>query len=337
MTTGTKIWLAGGAAVFLLGVAVAIHDQINKRRALEAAQTAEPQGTPAADETSEDADEGTLIVWVPAGLTGDDFWVYLSGHLVSAPPHGTTMRGFSLNKTSDNGWEIEDYFSDPPSVLFSQNGYFVDSENYRSYIHANLNVASGDSKGLFYPVHIPIQAGRYTVELAYFSKNQYQSSFPFAISPKYHANVEAGTSTELHIGVPDNWVDRVIPSAATPSPSCAQKPDVSYLTREMNAYLEDPVVQALSIHKEYSNADGVVTLDLPIAEGGSREYDSVQVRDLADATLDHYYNIDHGPSQSYIDDCKNSNPEWSSSFDEYAMILGRVRDELQFLHRLAGK
>lgn len=279
--------------------------------------------------------EGTLTVWVPAGFTGDNFWIYLDGHLVSAPPHGSgkkTPMGFH---GQDGAWLILP--GGIPSGLLSRNGQFVDSETYRSYLHTNLNVKSGDSKGVFYPVTIPIQTGRYTVEVAYLSNDPNRSSLPFAFSPKYIANVAAGSSTELHIGVPNDWTNSEPAISVMPPMNCNDKPDVSYVAREIHTYLNDPVVQALIQYQASSNADGIVTINLPPALGGSREYDSAQIKHVASAILDRYYNIDHAAHLSFIEDCKNSHPEWSLSLDEYEKLINDAKEGLQSAHKLAGK
>jgi hypothetical protein len=332
MASGAKKWLIG-AILALAGVFIVVATVANSKPREKQAIL----GTPAAGESSVDAGQGTLIVWVPAGFTGDDFWVYLDGHLVSAPPHGTRKHISMHFHGKDGAWLI----LNPNGIggLLTENGYFVDNDNYRSYLHANLNAESGDSKGLFYPLHFPIQHGTYTVEVAYLKNGTDQSSFPFAISPKYQANVYPYPSsvTELHIGVPDDWVfsEHGIPVMAPEG--CVDKPNASYIMQQMKTYFDDPVVQALTVPQGYSNSDGIVTLDLPLAQAGSRGYDSAQIKYIASAILDRYYNIDHGPSQSYIDDCKNSHPEWSLSFDEYGRIISDAKGALQSVHRLAGK
>ena len=51
---------------------------------------------------------GQLKVWVPVGVIHDNYWIYLNGHIVSAPPHHAPdagSRNFVSVKTHD-GWEI---------------------------------------------------------------------------------------------------------------------------------------------------------------------------------------------------------------------------------------
>jgi len=293
------------------------------------------------------AGEGALTIWVPTGLVGDNYWVYLDGHIVSSPPHsdiaGKAGIIFPDQRLDDQnhpiGWDIQ--VDDPSGNVrggFSiRHGYFlIDNANFRSYIKQHLDPASGDSMGLFSAVNLPIQPGNYVVEVVYFSHNEYYSSFPFAISPKYQANVGDRGRKELYIGVPDDWERVEKAAAAHGNPSCDEKPDASYILNQMNAYLDDPVVQELTAKLGSSNDDSV-SLDLPIADGGSREYDRVQIRYIANAILGHYYNIDHETSQSYIDDCKISHPEWSKTFDQYGKIVSDVKGEFQFVHRLAGQ
>src|SRR5207237_9817161 len=59
---------------------------------------------------SSDLAVGNLKVWVPAGMIGDDYWIYLNGSLRSAPPHGPTdprSRSFMTTSASSVGSEPE--------------------------------------------------------------------------------------------------------------------------------------------------------------------------------------------------------------------------------------
>ncbi|MGB6856195.1 MAG: hypothetical protein WBE03_04855 [Terracidiphilus sp.] len=351
MATRGRKWLIAVvlalAAALIVVVIVTNYMQRKRQAFLDTLVIGGPVDAAVAAGSSTDPGQGTLTVWVPTALVGGDYWVYIDGRIASAPPHSNSAgkNGFiwpSQRHDDDNraiGWDIEvtDHSGNFRGQLAIRHGYFLNDAAYLSYIKQYLDPASGDSMGLFSAVNLPIQPGPYTVEVIYFSHDHYDASFPFAISPKYHATVEDRSSTELHIGVPDDWASFSMPVAARGNPACDKKPDVSYIVEQMDAYLDDPVVEALSMHKEYSDTDGVVTLDLPAADGGPREFDSAQITDIARAILAHYYKIDEGPSQSYIEDCKNSHPEWSSSLDEYGIVIGRVKDELQFVHRLAGK
>ena len=167
------------------------------------------------------------------------------------------------------------------------------TDSFRSY-ERNLDHVKGDAKGVFDLLASPLYRGKYTVEVAYLSQNRFYSSFPFAISRKFTAIVGSGQSLDLYIGIPDDWSRVEIAKAAKPHNSCANKSgEISYLSQQLDTYLDDPVVQALTALQESSPSgpDDIVVLKLPPAQGGKREYDSNQIRLMANAVLDDYYDL----------------------------------------------
>jgi hypothetical protein len=81
-----------------------------------------------------------------------------------------------------------------------------------------------------------------------------------------------------------------------------------------------------------SRPKGVVVLDFPQAQGGTREFDRGQIRYIAKAILQNYLE----PSHEDVARCKQTNPEFSQSYVEYDKIISDIENELRFFHRLAG-
>lgn len=295
----------------------------------------------AANGTKDDAGEGrgTLKVWVPAEVVGEDYWVYLNGHIVSAPPHGIdTSRLIVMSSIEDDAKKPSGWFISSTDWTFVvRHGSFLMTDSFRNYIKQNLSNTSTDSQGLFYLVSLPLHAGQYTVQIAYRSKNG--SSYPFALGNRYITRVDTREIKQLYVGIPDEWARFENARAAMSNASCDERPDVRYLLKQMNTYLSDPVVEALTASQESSPSgqDGNVMLGLPLSEGGTREYDRAQIRLMANAILSAYYDIDHKSRDSYVDDCRNSHPEWSASLDEYEKTQGVIKRALEPIRALAGR
>jgi len=87
MPTSGKNWIIGVlvAVVVILVVVITVvssshHDSDRTVRA-----EVQPNVDDANPENAADAKEDTLKVWVPAGFVGNEYWVYLNGHIVSSP------------------------------------------------------------------------------------------------------------------------------------------------------------------------------------------------------------------------------------------------------------
>jgi hypothetical protein len=337
------------AAVLLLGCVVGIlvpAYQEHQRRDLEDAAVKEAEATRVA-EKSEEPGKGMLKIWVPAGAVGDDYWVYLDGHIVSAPPRRKRELIVDMMGSAVGPGEVR-WLDFGNEHLAIRDGDFVDGEHFNkaiiisSYISRNIDLQSGDAKHLFYPVDLPLQSGKYNVEVAYLLKGL--GSFPFAVTRKYIADLRISERTQLFIGVPDAWsefdpaVAQPLVCAFLPSPGGNSNADVlGLMTNTMTRYLNDPMVQALRALNAsvLSRPKGIVVLDLPAAQGGAREFDGSQVRYIANAILQEYEK--RGPRHEDVARCRQSNPEFSQSYDEYDRLISDLESQLQFFHTLAGK
>jgi len=344
-----SVWAAVAVvgAVLLIGIiaAIVIPSQERQRHLLAAAAASEAAKNQAL------LDMGTLKLWVPAGVVGDDYWVYLNGHIVSAPPHGTRKQSDyflshverGLGDDNKEGWNLETY--DLGESLYIRDGAFLMSDSLRRYIDRNFNPSSGDAKHLFYPVDLHLRAGKYIVEVLYLSKSssgwagfKVGDSFPFAISPKYIASVKKDGMAHLRIGVPNDWND--YPGTRAKTQACNifnGRPNMDQIIHGIQSYMADPVVQALRTLDVsiLSQPKGIVVLGLPPAYGGAREFEVSQITYIANAIL---YNYEVGyPEHEDIVKCRHDYPGLSQTYDELDMMVSDLESQLQLVHTLAGK
>lgn len=341
-----SVWVvAVVGTVLLIGLIAAIVIPSQERADSEAVTAQEAEKNQALP------DMGTLKLWVPAGVVGDDYWVYVNGHIVSAPPHGTRKQpDYSLSHVEhglgdDNkeGWDLGTYDLEEP--LYIRDGAFLMSDSLRRYIDRNIDPASGDAKHLFYPVDLYLRAGKYIVEVLYLSKPssvwagfKARDSFPFAISPKYIASFKNDEVAHLRIGVPNDW--NGYPETRLKTQACNVfngRPNVDQIIHGIQSYMADPVVQALRAPDVsiFAQSKGIVVLDLPPAYGGAREFEGSQITYIANAIL---YNYKVGyPEHEDIVKCKQDYPGLSQTYDELDMMVSDLESQLRFVHMLAGK
>jgi hypothetical protein len=154
-----------------------------------------------------------LTVWVPSGVVGSDYWIYVNGHIVSAPPHPTSDAGSGVvAMKSKKGWQI-----------FGQNGLVLkeihDDGWDRDFSPYALDAESREALHLFQPVELPLSAGKYKIDMAVLLPGPfYKSSFPFVISAGWEVDVEPGKPKQLYLSVPDAWEQGiVVPAMAAQS------------------------------------------------------------------------------------------------------------------------
>jgi hypothetical protein len=338
-------WLIGLIVISIVaGIGIPAYKDY-QRRSQEAAAVKEEEDARLAAERKR-LQKGILKIWVPAGFVGDDYWIYLNGHIENAPPHSERhpIKSMTVHQREDGGWYLG-VTSDSNGSLIIKDGDF-ETNRLRSYIDQYIDSASGDAQRLFYPVDFPLESGNYTVEVAYLSKDGHgYSSFPFAITRKYIANVQNGQSTHIYVGVPNGWSDFQLARAAPWAcsilpdelatemhiPKPKRSPNDSGVSKDMERYLSDPVVQTLRA-SVISPSKDIVVLNFPEAQGGTREFDAGQIRYIANAVLENY----HEPSHEDVAKCKESNPQFSQSYDEYDKIISDFETQLQYFHALAG-
>jgi hypothetical protein len=277
---------------------------------------------------------GTLKVWVPAGVIGDDYWLYVDGKIVSAPPHNSLGRGErnylvmatgvlkSQSKRGD-GWQI---VTNQNHVLKMHNAEF---ENLGSFLQSENESREVLSPPLFQAVELRLPPGKYNVELAIFSPGNIHglisgtpSSFPFAITPKIPFGIQSAHTTEFHLAVPDEWSENVAPIALPEHRVCPDRdpspPDRNQLERWLKDYTDDPIVMALG--EADSTSQNVIVLDLPLTRGGKREFDGCQIRYITDAILASHNVPDHAE----IEECRSLFPQYSQAYAGYDKAISTI-------------
>ena len=275
---------------------------------------------------------GTLQVWVPAGLVGDDYWIYLNGHIVSAPPHHTpeSTCGLTMVKVR-SGWQ-----------LWSARGLMLKSildEGWdRDYSPYTLDAATRDALHLFQPVEIPLRAGNYRIDLVVLSQGPFfDSSFPFAASPGWEAEVRKGKTKQLFLSIPNSFTNTGALSRAVPRyrvcPGAPTPPNLGQLQGWIKEYLDDPMVKMLRSASVTPHHKGTVVLNLPPEQGGTREFDGQQIRHIADTIANRH----DFPSQSDVNDCQQRFPRFSKSYVEYGKLLSVIDQDLESFRKLADE
>jgi hypothetical protein len=291
---------------------------------------------------------GTLKVWVPAGMIGDEYWIYVNGKILSAPPHNSpdlAGRNYMVMATGllksqskmGDGWQI---VTNQNHVLKMHN---ADYENLGSFLQSENESGEVLSPPIFQAVELQLPPGKYNVELAIHSPGNVHglmggppNSFPFVITPKIPFGIQPGNTTEFHLAVPDQWSATVSPVAVQAHRVCPggdpSPPDRNQLERWLNDYTDDPTVKALG--EADSTSKRVVVLDLPPASGGKREFDGNQIRHITDAILASHDVPDHAE----IEECRRLFPQYSQAYAGYDKTISRIigKDIEQF-RALAAK
>jgi hypothetical protein len=292
---------------------------------------------------------GALRVWVPAAMVGDDYWIYLNGHVVSSPPHSATDPRTGAGLVTVATGKLDSHASREKNdgwAMWGTKGVVLrmHHENWDNTINNYLNSGSNESLHIFQAVELPLRGGTYTVEVAFLTSgatggSAYGSSFPFVISQKRELHVVKGETTRFYQAVPDDWsntpalamavqLDRVCPRGPAP-------PDLDQLQRQIKEYLDDPMVKALRAvnTSTLSRSKGVVVLDLPPGKGGSREFNGGQIRHIVDAISA----TNDFPNQSDVTNCLNRYPQYSRSYAQYGKVIADIDHDLESFRKLAAK
>jgi hypothetical protein len=289
---------------------------------------------------------GRLKVWIPAGMIGRDYWIYVNGHIVSAPPHGPASPksneilvvasgriGSKGNRETMDGWEI---WTKQGLILKMRHEEYDD--RLMSYIHSG----SGDDLHLFQPFEIALRPAKYTVEVAILSEGASKlpphspSSFPFVITRKYAVDVIPGQVARIYPGVPDDWTEDPLPPALAAYRVCpkgAVAPDADQLRRWVGDYMDDPMVKILRGVDSSSvpSSQGVVVLNLPPAQGGPREFDGKQIAYIVDAIAVR----NPVPGHREVADCQNRFPQFPQAYALYDKTVSFIDDEIESFRKLA--
>jgi hypothetical protein len=278
---------------------------------------------------SSSAAVGKFRVWVPAGIMGDEYWIYLNGQIVSAPPrrtaHPAVWERIDVEVSSTpQGWEIYG-----PDGLILRTVH----ENWERSITTYMDSA-GDPLHLFEGFVFALRPGEYTVEVAIYQPGR---DFPFVITGKWARDIRQGQITRIFVALPDDWTGGAGPAYAAaahrvggnevcsfdkPAP-----PDIDELQRLFKRYNADPMVNVLRgvDASLLSRLKGVVVLDLPPDQGGSREFDGRQIWHIANEIPDRY----SLPSQNDVAECQAHFPLFSSSYALYGKVISDVESEIE--------
>ena len=273
-----------------------------------------------------------LDLFVPDGMVGDDYWIYLNGHIVSAPPRANANpinHDIVIVSLEHHGWE-----------LWNSHGLVLRmrDENYDNHLmeyfghHVDIK---NDTLHLFQMIELPLTFDKNTVEVAFSSPGS-RTTFPFTITRKYVFDVDPGVSpTRVFVAVPDAWPSTPeLPGAAAAIRS--GPPDIDTLTKLQKAYLQDPMVPKLRAIEmrasRLSEPNGVVVLELPENQGGTREFDAAQIRLIAMETLARH----HFPSHNDVAEASRLSPQFAGQYAEYDKIISTVDQDMNFLRKLAA-
>lgn len=278
---------------------------------------------------------GRLTVWVPSGVVGNNYWIYVNGHIVSAPPHHPSNPGsgnFTAVKTK-KGWEI---WNQHGLILRMIHDYGWD----RDFSPYALDAESREALHLFQPVELPLSAGKHEIDIAILLPGpSYKSSFPFVISAGWKVDVGPGKPTQLYLSIPVAWENgSILPaSPAQANRACPANvpsaPNGVQVKQKISAYKDDPVADALrTANARFSHPKDVALIDLPSEQGGPREFDGAQILAIVAAISEH----NDLPSQSDIQDCQRQYPQFSKSYAMYGDLIRFVDNELESFRKLAA-
>jgi hypothetical protein len=316
----------------------------------------EPDGSATAQSPAEK--DGTLQIWVPTGAEGVDgnYWVYVNGRIVDAPPHPDVHVDTAIltRRTETTGWLFEYDFPNISYVLETHDwefsniahketgsqGVVYNVEALDTYADLYIRPGLGDTRHLFELVELKRPPGEYAVEVAYVA--QRPDAPPFLISPKHTLAVRPGATVRIFLGLPDSWDNLPIAVAAVHTDVCENwtgaplrggEPDVQTLIAEMRAYQADPIVQALQSldASVFASPGGVTLLNLAPALGGAREFDRTQIGFMAGRVVARY----PIPSHVLVAACSAKYPDFPESYQKYDQLLSSFEDELQTFHALA--
>lgn len=233
------------------------------------------------------AQSGTLVIQVPRGLLpSDDYWVYVNGKMVSAPPRApfVSLNSEFMHVSAGTDAAPRDEYRDAAGrVASSAAGRWT---FYRE----------GVKERVFDKIVLTGKApGKYRVELMTRSENK---PFPFTVAG---SEVQAGGgSTEIELAIPPGTDEMYIVQALRCS-ACnvsihppAQTLDFIHadLNRTVAAFEANPMVPLLDdILVNLSITPGkhpTISAALPLAMGGGRELDGRQITLILTALTNNY-------------------------------------------------
>jgi hypothetical protein len=307
------------ACIAALSLALAACDSHNQPQKTASSS----QGAPT--ESASASASGTIAVWVPAGIIGSDYWIYLNRRIVNAPPHSTenlNPANFVLVRT-ENGFEI-----------FNAGGRQLRAvdDSWDTDVDAYVSSHPSDVPHVFQEVDLTVRPGSYTLDAAYRSDSGQE--FPFLFTHSQTITVTAGQTTKVYLAIPNGW-SNLHPFAAQAA-FCSVNPaapDFDALKSRVDTYMADPLVKAVRDASAAARASSthIVTLNLPPEQGGQREFDGAELSYIVSGIQAvHYF-----PSDEDVANCEKYHPEYASSYANYRQTLVVIDNDVASLRRFA--
>ena len=284
------------------------------------------------------ATPAVLSVLVPAGAIGNNYYVYVDRKIAARPPHKPVgqPRALMLVQTdTENGfWDANG------RVLRSVNGEWDTQSRTRL-----SDPAWRSTLGLFNLIDITVQPGRRVIEILALPpdslpvERQLSARKAWLITGPLEVSVGPGQKRELVIPPPLE-IDGLVAYMIRATGPCVGvrrasngMPDIDWLGKQKDAYLNDPLVRAmLRVDKAKLGAsNGLMRINLPQDLGGERELDEVLVPYLAQVILwRHVF-----PSRESVEGCKKFAPQHASVFDQYSSTVNVLREQQRQFEELA--
>jgi len=307
------------ACIAALSLALAACDSHNQPQKTAASSQSAP-----VESTSTSA-SGTIAVWVPAGIIGSDYWIYLNRRIVNAPPHSTdnniSPRNFVL-VAMPNGFEI---FDDRGQQLRAVN------DNWDMDIGYYVSTHPKDLPHIFQEVDLTVQPGSYTLDAAYLSNTA--DEFPFVFTHGQTISVTAGQTTKVYLAIPNGWENLRGIAARAACGVAPVAPDFAELKSRVDGYMTDPLVKAVRNASAESRTTSIhtVTLNLPPEQGGQREFDGSELSHIVDGIKS-----EHSlQSEKDLADCQAQYPDYASSYAAYRQTIAVIDNDMAALRRFA--
>jgi tetratricopeptide (TPR) repeat protein len=197
-----------------------------------------------------------------------DYWLFIDGRLVSAPPHAGIDHEFTLIQLGPE-----------------QGCQFWDKEGMAAVVRRDgkiIHVRKGAD--IYTSQTFDVQPGDHTLSFLLLS----QEGFPFAIASA-QLELKMGQSRGFWFNMPANYVGSAAPRAIMPFVifpdadwQAAFSQRQAIVKRRMQGFADDPVAQALSqagvsarvAASEHSADHAAVWVNLPAENGGKRELDA---------------------------------------------------------------
>ena len=181
-------------------------------------------------------------------------------------------------------------------------------------------------------MQLPLPPGEYTVDVVYSTGSC--GPFPLGITGPVHSSVQPGGQAQAIIDLGSSRIPATISCSARPLVCPKSVSDIQFDVQQIRSFRTDPVAQAMKgvSLKRFSEENPRIVIDLPESYGGSREFDSDQVQEIAQY-LTMKYEIPDPRDAAF---CKQKFPDRAAFYDEYGGLLQDFIDETRDLRALAG-